>query len=132
MVVVEITWRVRDGKSTDVMENTLECIWPTLQPTVFIRGFVVWKLDVWLDHNRDQNQHPNYCLSYVGCLLPYGGASSLLVPSITIEILADWANKMPLAIIITQRLHYAANAPISCPAGDFIRTDVTIHEPKKN
>lgn len=33
--------------------------------------------------------------------------------------------------LYVQRLHYAANAPVSCPAGDFVRTDVTINKPKE-
>lgn len=106
-------------------------IWTTSQPTLSIRVFVVWKLDMWLGHKSDQNQHPNYGLCYADCLLPYGDESSLLVPNVTMAILADWANKMPLAIIIMQRLHFAANAPVSCPAGGFIRTDVTIHKQTK-
>lgn len=107
-------------------------VWPTFQQTLFKRGFVVWKLDMWLGYKRDQTQHPNYGLCCADCLIPYGDESSLLVPSMTMEILADWANKMPLAIIIIRRLHCAANALISCPAGDFIRTDVAIHKPKED
>lgn len=89
----------------------------TFQPELSVRGFTVW-----LGHNLHKGPKLTLKLLSLLCRLPptYGDEPSLLVPAITMEILADRANKTPLAIIIIWRLCSTANFPISCPAGDLI------------